>query len=179
MTSRHERYPVLILGLDGLPWDVYRRLRGHGYLKSIANLEQHSIKGSIETIPPLTPPIWTSIATGVNPGKHGIYSFSLTTRTGKIIRLHKATDVMHPRIHDIASYNGLKSLVVNLPLSSWPLIPFRGALISDWLSPRDYAKPQWLNDILQRELEKRVHRSSLQAHSKRNSYTEYTRSGQP
>lgn len=148
-TQGSDGSKVLIFGLDGLSWDAYRSLRGHGYLHSLAYLESRGVSGSIDMVPPLTPPMWTSITSGVNPGKHGIYSFNLIDGNGKVVRLHRATDVMHPRIHDIVSYNGFESFVANLPLSSWPLIPFRGALVSDWLAPKPFAKPEPLNEIYQ------------------------------
>ncbi len=146
-SERVFQHRVLILGLDGLSLSIYRALRGHGYLHPLARLESRGVIGSVPMIPPYTPPMWTSIVSGVNPGKHGIYHFFLTDESGRVIRLHLATDVMHPRLHDIVSYWGGESLVVNLPLSSWPLIPFRGAIISDWVSPREYAKPAWLDEI--------------------------------
>ncbi|AEM38121.1 type I phosphodiesterase/nucleotide pyrophosphatase [Pyrolobus fumarii 1A] len=165
------QHRVLMLGIDGLSVDVYKALRGHGYLRSLSQLESRGVTGSVPMVPPFTPPMWTSIVSGVNPGKHGIYYFFLTDEVGRPIRVHMATDVMRPRIHDIVSYHGGESLVVNLPFSSWPLIPFRGALISDWLSPRDYAKPEWLNELykkvlgeVSREYSKRSEICGLLAH---------------
>jgi len=147
---------VLFLGLDGLSWSVYRRLRGRGFLRSLAALEPRAVTGSVDMFPPLTPPMWTSMTSGVNPGKHGIYNFGpVDPSTGRRPRLYNALDVDAPRIHDIVSYRGGSSLVVNLPLSSWPPIPFRGALVSDWLSPKDYARPDWLDKSFRRELEER------------------------
>ncbi|MEB3851703.1 MAG: alkaline phosphatase family protein [Desulfurococcales archaeon] len=144
---------ALVLAVDGLSWSVYRRLRGHGYFRYISNLESRGVAGSIETIPPLTPPMWTSITSGVNPGKHGVFSFYIyNRRSWEPLRLYNSLDVRAPRLHDIVSYNGGSSTVVNLPLSSWPPTIFRGAMVSDWLSPHDYARPSQLDERLKREL---------------------------
>lgn len=143
---------AIIIGLDGLSVAVYRALRGRGFLGAIGSLESRGVMGSIDMVPPLTPPMWTSISSGVNPGKHGIYSFNLVDPRGRVVRLHNAADVMHPRLHDMVSYNGYSSLVANLPLSSWPRIPFRGAILSDWLAPRQYGHPEPLGELYTKAL---------------------------
>ncbi len=143
---------MIVIGLDGLSWEVYRKLRGRGYLSAISALESKGVTGSVDMIPPLTPPMWTSIVSGVNPGKHGIYSFNYIDENGRVIRLHNALDVMYPRVHNIVSLMGYQSFIANLPLS-WPVLPFRGGYITDWLSPRPYASPEYVNEVFQKELE--------------------------
>jgi len=98
-------------------------------------------------IPPLTPPMWTSITSGVNPGKHGVFAFYRYNSSGKALCLHNALTVRHPRIHDMTSYFGLRSLVINLPLFGWPPIKIRGAYVSEYFSPKHYASPDKLNKV--------------------------------
>ena len=136
---------AIILGLDGLSWDYFERLRKQGYLTGLVELSSKGVGGSIETIPPFTPVMWTSITSGVNPGKHGIYLFYHTTPGGRVLRINRSTNVMHPRLHDMLSQVGEHSLIANLPLSSYPYVPFKGALISDTMSPKPYARPEQLN----------------------------------
>ncbi len=153
MIAKNARKKVLILGLDALSPEIYHKLREHGYLRSLDHLVSKGIVGSLKIIPPYTPQIWTSITSGVNPGKHGLYGFKCPDEYGRTKRLCNSTDVKAPRIHDIASLFNLKSLVVNLPFSSWPRIPFKGYLISDWVSPVQYAYPNDLNSVYKKYLE--------------------------
>lgn len=71
-----EKKKVLLIGLDGATFDVINPLIKEGKLKNIANLIKngsHCILNS--TIPAVSPVAWTSMISGVNPGKHNIYDF--------------------------------------------------------------------------------------------------------
>jgi len=132
---------AVFLGLDGLSARNLEDITRAGRLRVIARLLGRGVEGSALMVHPLTPPMWTSMTTGVNPGKHGIYYFQRVDERGIPQGLHNALDVGYPRIHHVLSYNRMRSLVANLPLSTWPLIPFRGTLLPDWLSPRWAAWP--------------------------------------
>jgi len=126
---------TVFLGLDGLSrWNLEEIARA-GRLRALSRLIPRGTAGSARMVHPYTPPMWTSMTTGVNPGKHGIYFFQRVDEVGTPRGLHNALDVGAPRIHHILSYNKQRSLIANLPLSTWPLIPFQGTLLPDWLSP--------------------------------------------
>jgi predicted AlkP superfamily phosphohydrolase/phosphomutase len=67
---------ILILGLDALDPTVFERLGAQGKLP---NLTKHAENGGYArftvTDPPQSEVSWTSIATGLNPGGHGIFDF--------------------------------------------------------------------------------------------------------
>lgn len=67
---------VLIIGIDGMDFDFTNTLIQKGKLK---NFEKISKSGTFSklgtTYPPETPVAWTSMATGKNPGKHGIFDY--------------------------------------------------------------------------------------------------------
>lgn len=76
--SRQDRArdSIIILGLDGLEWDFVLPMLKKDRLPNLAKLMRQGYFGELGTITPtLSPAIWTSIATGKNPGKHGIRSF--------------------------------------------------------------------------------------------------------
>lgn len=67
---------VIFIGLDGATWDVMEPMIERGELPSIAALMERGSYGPLKTLKPtLSPRIWTSIATGKRPRKHGIYGF--------------------------------------------------------------------------------------------------------
>lgn len=73
----HLDMDTLVIGLDGGEWDVIDPMIEDGRLPNLARLRKDGVSGPLESImPPVSPPAWTSIQTGTNPGKHGIFDFS-------------------------------------------------------------------------------------------------------
>ena len=68
---------VFVLGLDGGSWNLLDRLMAAGAMPHLKQACESGVKAVLEsTVPPVTPVAWTSLMTGVNPGKHGIFSFT-------------------------------------------------------------------------------------------------------
>ena len=68
---------TLILGLDGADWRVVGPLLNSGQLPTLRHLMERGSHGTLaSTIPPSAPSAWTSMVTGVNPGKHGTFDFT-------------------------------------------------------------------------------------------------------
>ena len=68
--------PAFILGIDGLPYTLARRLIDQGLMPSLGALAQRGTLAQMQTtVPDFSCVAWTSFATGVNPGKHGVYGF--------------------------------------------------------------------------------------------------------
>jgi predicted AlkP superfamily phosphohydrolase/phosphomutase len=65
---------VLILGLDGMTWEVLDRLGPA--LPVFRRLRQQGAWGPLtSTVPAVTPTAWPSMLTGKNPGQHGVWGF--------------------------------------------------------------------------------------------------------
>ncbi len=125
--NNEEIKRIAVLGLDGLSRIYLNKLFKNNvipYTKEI--VENAKIKVDLYCFPPVTPVSWPSIMTGVNPGKHGIYDFFVYEK-GKT-RWANTFDLEHPRIHEMLSFLGLKSLVIN-PVPSYPIIPVKNAMI--------------------------------------------------
>jgi Type I phosphodiesterase / nucleotide pyrophosphatase len=68
--------PVLIFGLDGLEWDVALPLLRAGEMPHFAALMARGTYGTLTTLEPTkSPRLWTTLATGKLPEKHGILDF--------------------------------------------------------------------------------------------------------
>jgi len=131
---------VAVIGLDGVPWKVVNKLHSDGVIKHLAELREEGAHGHLASIiPPFTVPAWTSMSTGVNPGKHGAYA-THALRSDYSLRLLTSRDVHYPRVYEILTMKGFRSVVVNLPLSYPPAV-FRGVMLSDWLYPRRAVYP--------------------------------------
>lgn len=76
-------------------------------------------------IPPHTAPSWTSMLTGTNPGKHGIFYFKDVITD----RLVSSLDVSTRYVWELIGTKGKRSIVVNVPLT-YPVRPLNGIMIS-------------------------------------------------
>ena len=67
---------TVIFGVDGLTFRVLHPLIERGDLPNFRKLSQEGCEAVLESkYPPLTPPAWTSLSTGLKPARHGVYDF--------------------------------------------------------------------------------------------------------
>ena len=67
---------LAIIGIDGATFDIIQPMIAEGELPNIARILNEGAFGDLESEkPPMTPPAWTSMFTGLNPGKHGVFHF--------------------------------------------------------------------------------------------------------
>ena len=105
-----------------------------GHLPHLKALLDRSAQGDLtSTVPPYTPPGWTSIFTGVNPGKHGIFGFTLGNiqRDGGLVRLDR---VAAPALWNVANAQGKRVGLFNIPMT-YPPPPVDGFAVSGMLTP--------------------------------------------
>jgi predicted AlkP superfamily phosphohydrolase/phosphomutase len=68
---------VLLIGWDAADWKVIHPLLDAGKMPNLSRFLEQGVMGNIATLQPaLSPTLWTSIATGKRPYKHGILGFS-------------------------------------------------------------------------------------------------------
>ncbi len=67
---------VIVLGIDGLDPNILEKLMDAGDLPTFSSIrETGTYRRLITSNPPQSPVVWSSIATGSNPGYHGIFDF--------------------------------------------------------------------------------------------------------
>jgi predicted AlkP superfamily phosphohydrolase/phosphomutase len=67
---------LLIIGIDGADYRAIARWIDEGSLPHLARLvERGALLPCRSTFPALTAPAWTTVLTGCNPGKHGVFDF--------------------------------------------------------------------------------------------------------
>jgi len=68
---------TFLIGWDGATWNIIRPMFEKGLLPNLRGLVERGSSGILHTYkPPLSPIIWTSIATGCLPSKHGVKDFT-------------------------------------------------------------------------------------------------------
>jgi Type I phosphodiesterase / nucleotide pyrophosphatase len=121
---------VLLVGIDGASARILTPLLDAGALPTLAALARNGHAGPLRAqLPLFSPRIWTSIATGVDPRRHGIAGFARRDARGGL-RLYQSGDRRVPALWNIASDVGLSVVVVNW-WNSYPAEPLRGAVVSD------------------------------------------------
>jgi predicted AlkP superfamily phosphohydrolase/phosphomutase len=135
---------LFILGVDGATFHLVEPWARQGLLPGFARLmEQGSHAPLQSSVPPLSPVAWTTIASGVNPGKHGIYDFMIHKYVEGMPQpvFHMATGG-HRRTKafwEMLSEAGRKVIVANMPCS-FPPDPVNGLMISGWDAARERQK---------------------------------------
>lgn len=72
-----SRQKLMILGFDGTSPDLLERWLAEGKLPFLKQLIDQGAYAPMRSVPNMSsPPAWTSMITGKNPGKHGIYRFT-------------------------------------------------------------------------------------------------------
>jgi predicted AlkP superfamily phosphohydrolase/phosphomutase len=126
---------TLILSLDGTTWDILTPLCQQGRLPVVSSLVEEGLSGRLESVtPPVTTAAWTSFQTGVQPAKHGVYTFHHVTEGGKSSTLVDATTPSYPTLWDYFDHHGLKSIILNLPVT-YPADTVPGSVVSGLLAP--------------------------------------------
>ena len=141
---------TLVIGLDSATWSIMTPLIEQGRLPNLGRLMDSGVSGTLHsTVPPMTPSAWTSIATGVNPGKHGIYDFVAQDRETYHITPVNYSQLRRPAIWDIFNSYEKKVGIVNFPLA-FPPPEVDSFFISGISSPQtgSFAYPAHLMNLL-------------------------------
>jgi hypothetical protein len=123
---------VVVLGLDGGTWDLLEPYIERGLLPNLARLRAQGAWGPLQSINPSSSPvIWTSIATGKSPDKHGI-TFFVRFPEGKTGEPGPVTSTMRrgKAIWNILSAKGYDVATVGW-FVTWPVESVNGRMISD------------------------------------------------
>lgn len=121
---------ILILGIDGLTWQIISDLTKRGKLPNITEMIKNSPHGKMHSEKPLlSPPIWTTFATGLPRNTHGIDNF-LTKVPGKYKGVTMTSKFrLAPALWNIASWADRSVSVVNWN-SAYPAERINGVFVA-------------------------------------------------
>ena len=127
------RHKVLLLGLDGLDWDLVLPWVRAGRMPNLKRLMDAGAWGRMETmVPMLSPLIWTTMATGVAPDVHGVLDFvEKDPVSGQVVPVTGRSRKV-PAIWNLASALGVRVGVVGW-WATWPAERVNGTMVSDRL----------------------------------------------
>lgn len=146
---------VLCIGLDGASPKVVHQLVRLGLLPNLGRLLQEGVSGPLRSVhPPLSPPAWTSFATGVGPGKHGVFDFVVRDPSDGHFRVANRTSVRLPAVWDLLSQAGFRVGVMSVPMT-YPPQPLNGFMVSGFDAPQKRRATTYPPELAE-EIERRV-----------------------
>lgn len=139
MATKSKR-KVLLIGWDAADWKVILPLVQAGKMPAIKSIMDQGVWGKISTLdPPLSPMLWTSIATGFRADKHGILGFIEPNPDLSGVRPVTSTSRKVKAIWNILNQEGYKSNVIAWWPSN-PVEPINGCMVSNFFQVA--SKPQ-------------------------------------
>lgn len=127
---------VLLVGIDGASPRIAGPLMEAGRLPNLARIAADGVFAPLRAHPPITSPrIWTSMATGMMPDRHGIQGFGYVDEVG-VRRLFTSRERTVPALWNIASEAGRRVAVINW-WNTYPVEKIDGVVVSDHLLPSD------------------------------------------
>jgi predicted AlkP superfamily phosphohydrolase/phosphomutase len=140
---------IVVFGIDGADWQVIEPLAARGRLPAFKRLIEEGATGTLlSQEPSASPSLWTTIATGVGPARHGIHGFVVGDGAGAAAHdddprapradgqaaVRPVTSGMRraPAFWNILPRYGRKVGVVGW-LVTWPAEPTNGYIVSSYL----------------------------------------------
>jgi len=131
------RRKIVVLGIDGMEWRLIDPLLEEGKLPNFAKLIDRGVRADLRSLDTVlkSPTIWTTIATGKGPQKHGITDFLKGTDEAPVFN---STGWRARPVWDILGEKGYTVGVINW-MVSWPAQPVNGYNVTDHIvfTPED------------------------------------------
>ena len=123
---------VLLIGWDAADWKIISPMLDAGLMPTLNKFVEQGVMGNMATLdPPLSPILWTSIATGKTADEHGILGFVEPDTETMSVRPVSSRSRRVKAIWNILTQQGLKSNVVGWWPSN-PAEPINGVMVSNF-----------------------------------------------
>jgi predicted AlkP superfamily phosphohydrolase/phosphomutase len=122
------RPQVVVIGVNGMEWDIIRPLLLRGELHNLATVIQRGVYGKLKTLSaPTCPKIYSAIATSTPPEDNGITGFLVAEKTASTAMLKREP------LWSILSKHHVTVGMANVP-ATFPVMPVNGYMISGMLT---------------------------------------------
>ena len=121
---------TVLIGLDGATFTVLDPLMSSGTMPFLRDFIAQGVRAPLRSIiPALTPPAWTSLATGKRPGQHGVFDFfQKETADSKYLRFASPQDIRSETIWSLVSAHQQRVTALNFPIM-FPPPPVNGSVV--------------------------------------------------
>jgi predicted AlkP superfamily phosphohydrolase/phosphomutase len=122
---------TIIIGLDGVPFGMIKDFAETGVMPHTAKLISQGIfRVMRSSVPEVSSVAWSSMITGTNPGRHGIFGFVDLSPSSYKMKFPNFNDLKAPPFWDM--WEG-ESVIINVP-ATYPVKAMNGVLISGFVS---------------------------------------------
>lgn len=173
MVKKQAKRKVLLVGWDAADWKIIDKLMDAGLMPAMKRVVDNGVRGRLATLdPPLSPMLWTSMATGVRPYTHGVLGFVEHDGVGGIRSVSSHSRKVNA-FWNMLTKEGLKSNIIGW----WPSNPvesINGCMVSnlfqqerksgkvidleDWAMPAGTIYPE---SMIERLSDLRIHPSEI------------------
>jgi predicted AlkP superfamily phosphohydrolase/phosphomutase/Flp pilus assembly protein TadD len=160
LVTPRGRPRVILVGLDGADWSLLDRLAAAGRMPNLARLTREGRSAFLTSfVPILSPVVWTSIATGATPDRHGVLDFQeVDPKIGSAVPISGRSRRI-PAVWNLASARGMRVGIVGWWATD-PAEVVNGFFVSDRASSilfegskESLAYPPSLSDGVRRVME--------------------------
>ncbi len=132
--ARMKRKKVCLIGLDGVPYSLIKKITDEGTMPNLASLfGTGDLRQMSVSIPEVSSVSWSSFMTGTDSGNHGIYGFMDVRDGSRQMYFPNYMDLKAETLWSSLERLGKKSAVVNLP-STYPAGKINGILVSGFVA---------------------------------------------
>jgi hypothetical protein len=127
-----EQERLLVFGIDGADWDTAIPLVRQGKLPALQRLMNSGCRRTLRSLEPeaLSPAIWTTVATGVLPERHGVHHFVVPSSNGSFAPV-TSNDRKVAALWNILTARDISVGVIGW-LATWPAEPVNGYLVASY-----------------------------------------------
>ncbi|HLM82459.1 MAG TPA: alkaline phosphatase family protein [Terriglobales bacterium] len=119
---------VIVIGVNGMEWDILRPLLLEGKLPNLASLIKRGVYGKLRTVSaPNCPRVYSTISTSTRPDEHGVTGFVVGGITANSNMLKEEP------IWSILSRNNITVGMANVP-ATFPAMPVDGYMVTGMLT---------------------------------------------
>lgn len=151
-----EENKLVVIGWDAATWDLLAPWVKTGNLPNLARLMDEGSFGTLRsTALPLSPAAWSTIITGQNPAKHGVFDwFQRKPDSYGVDYVHSGQILAKP-VWKYINAGGKSVGVFNLPMI-YPAVPVEGFMVAGMAAPSAHVPGFTYPDNLLEEIEANV-----------------------
>jgi predicted AlkP superfamily phosphohydrolase/phosphomutase/tetratricopeptide (TPR) repeat protein len=126
-----KKNKVLLIGWDAADWKIIGPLLAKGEMPALKKLIDKGVYGNMATMnPPYSPMLWSTVATGKTPDKHGVLGFLELMPDMKGVHPVTVNSRKSRALWNIFHNQGLKSNLIGW-WPSFPAEPINGVVVTD------------------------------------------------
>ncbi len=147
---------LLLIGIDGATPELIERLTSTGEMPVLRSLMRHGVYGRLESSVNHDPcSAWSSVLTGVNPGKHGVWSLRNMVPESYQWRMANSRMLRAPTLPQLLTEFGQQAGTLFVPMT-FPARDAEWTTVSGWLAPsveaEGFAHPESVASLARRRL---------------------------